>query len=101
MARLKNGDRIVKVGVQVGDLSGVDVEALRFSFEVIVMDSDLAPLELIIERIVHSRHCGVCPTTFTVDLCEFDASCPVCGNLHTEFAGGDELAITYLELEEH
>lgn len=99
-ARLKSGNRVVKVGVQVGDLSGVDVEALRFSFDAIVSDSDLAPLELVVERIAHSRRCGKCSTDFTVDLSEFDASCPACGNSQTDFVGGDELVITYVELDE-
>jgi len=41
--------RAVKVGVRIGELAGVDPDSLAFCFEVLVQDSDLAPLELTIE----------------------------------------------------
>ena len=41
--------RPVKVGVRVGDMSGVDANSLAFCFEALVKGSDLEPLELAIE----------------------------------------------------
>ena len=41
--------RAVKVGVRVGDMSGVDANSLAFCFEALVKGSDLDPLELAIE----------------------------------------------------
>jgi hydrogenase nickel incorporation protein HypA/HybF len=99
-ARLERGSRVVKVGVTVGVLSGVEVEALRFSFDAIVARSELGPLELDIERQPHSRRCDHCAKTFTVDLVAFDATCPDCHNANTEFVDGDDLVITYLEAED-
>jgi hydrogenase nickel incorporation protein HypA/HybF len=99
-ARLEHGTRVVRVGVTVGDLSGVDVEALRFSFDVIVANSDLAPLELDVERQPHTRRCNRCSKTFTVDVRAFDATCPGCHNPHTDFVEGKDLEITYLEAED-
>jgi hydrogenase nickel incorporation protein HypA/HybF len=100
VARIDNGARVVKVAVKIGDLSGVDAEALRFSFNAIVADTDLAPLELEIERLPHRRRCGDCSNEFEVDTTVFDAACPICGNVYTEFLAGAELDIDYLELEE-
>jgi hydrogenase nickel incorporation protein HypA/HybF len=99
-AGLVNGSRVVKVGVMIGDLSGVDVEALKFSFDAIVAGSDLAPLEIEIERRRHRRRCGDCHKEFDVDVMAFDARCPACANSNTEFLAGDELEILYLEVED-
>jgi len=99
-ARLTNGDRVVKVAVRIGDLAGVDPDALQFSFDAIVAESDLAPLQLEVERRPHRRKCDSCTNEFEVDVMSFDASCPNCGNLHTEFLQGDELEIMYLEVED-
>jgi Zn finger protein HypA/HybF involved in hydrogenase expression len=41
--------RATKVGVRIGEFAGVDTESLRFCFEVLANNSDLAPLELDIE----------------------------------------------------
>jgi len=99
-SRLRPGNRVIKVGVRVGHLAGVDVEALKFSFEAIVSGDELAPLGLEVEQLPHKRICRSCDTAFEVNMTDFDASCPRCGNLHTEFVSGDELEIAYLEVEE-
>jgi hydrogenase nickel incorporation protein HypA/HybF len=41
--------RAVKVGVRIGEMSGVDPNSLAFCFEVLVKGSDLEPLELAVE----------------------------------------------------
>jgi hydrogenase nickel incorporation protein HypA/HybF len=94
------GNRLVKVGVRIGDLSGIDAEALTFCFDALVSDTDLAPVALEIERSAHRRRCAPCGTEFEVDVLAFDASCPFCGNAKTDFVTGDELEIAYLEVEE-
>jgi hydrogenase nickel incorporation protein HypA/HybF len=42
----RNGARVVKVGLRIGDLAAVDPESLRFCFEALVAGSDLEPLAL-------------------------------------------------------
>ena len=41
--------RVVKVGVRIGQMAGIDRDSLAFSFEVLLPDSGLAPLELAVE----------------------------------------------------
>jgi hydrogenase nickel incorporation protein HypA/HybF len=94
------GGRPAKVGLRIGDLSGVDKDALDFCFQALVSDSELAPLELEIERIPHRRRCEPCGREFDVDVNRFDASCPACGNLHTDSVTGYELEIAYVEVED-
>jgi hydrogenase nickel incorporation protein HypA/HybF len=43
------GQYATKVGLRIGKFAGVDAESLRFCFDVLVKDSDFAPLTLEIE----------------------------------------------------
>jgi Zn finger protein HypA/HybF involved in hydrogenase expression len=40
----------VKVGIRVGRLAGINCDALAFAFEALVQDSQLEPLDLVIEK---------------------------------------------------
>ena len=93
------GTRLRKVTVRVGELSEVNPEALSFSFEVLVRDAGLEPLGLEIETCPRRQRCPACRQTFAV--ADYDLSCPDCGTEETEFAGGDELELASLEMEDY
>ena len=93
-----NGVRVTKVGVRIGELAGVDPEALSFGFEVLVKDTDLAPLALEIESTSRRHECPQCKQVFTV--VDYKLDCPACGATPTRCIGGDELELAYLEVEE-
>ena len=93
-----NGARVSKVGVRIGELAGVDPEALRFGFEVMVKDTDLEPLGLEIETTSRRQECSQCKHVFTV--VDYELDCPACGAKETRCIGGDELELAYLEVEE-
>ncbi|OFV86113.1 MAG: hypothetical protein A2620_06220 [Acidobacteria bacterium RIFCSPHIGHO2_01_FULL_67_28] len=97
-ARRRPGAHVVTVGVRVGELSGVDPEALSFSFEALVADTALAPLALAIERCPRRHRCPRCDFTFAAT--DSDFACPRCGSTPTRCVGGDELELTFLEVEE-
>ena len=92
------GARIRKVGVRLGELSGVNMDALTFNFEVLVKDSPWEPLDLEIEWCPRRQRCPTCGHAFTPQ--GFDLACPACGQCQTECIGGDDLDIAYLNLEE-
>ncbi len=48
-AALHQPGRPVKVGVRVGEMSGVDRDSLEFSFSAVVQGSGLEPLEIDIQ----------------------------------------------------
>jgi hydrogenase nickel incorporation protein HypA/HybF len=50
-AAMRPGFRVGKVGLRLGDLSGVDTESLSFCFDALVLGTDLAPLELAIDYV--------------------------------------------------
>jgi hydrogenase nickel incorporation protein HypA/HybF len=98
-ARRHPRTRLRKVKVRVGEFSGVNPEALSFSFEVLARHAGIEPLELEIELCPRRQRCPACQRTFTV--AEYDLRCPSCGSPGTEFAGGDELELASLEMEDY
>src|ERR1035441_290781 len=49
--------RITKVGVKIGELSGVDRDALQFGFEVLVKDTEWEPVVLDLEYLPRVQRC--------------------------------------------
>jgi len=92
------GARFRKVGLRIGELAGVDPEALRFGFEVLVKEGRWDPLELEIEWCPRRQQCPQCAETFAVR--DLDCACPQCGEKRTTCVAGNELDIAYLEVEE-
>jgi hydrogenase nickel incorporation protein HypA/HybF len=98
-AKFHPGAHLRKVTLRVGEMSGVNPEALRFCFEVLARDSHLEQVELEIELSARRQRCPACDRIFAV--VDYDLSCPNCGSAKTEFAGGDELELSSLEMEDH
>ena len=92
------GARVARAGLRIGELSGVEPESLRFCLETLVSGSDLDPLAFDFELCPWTRRCRACGATFRV--VEWNPACPTCGSPNTEAAGGDQMELTYLELEE-
>ena len=97
LQRFPNG-HVYKVALRIGELAGVDPDALSFCFEALVRDSDLEPLALEIERKRRQHTCTVCALPFAA--ADENSCCPACGSLDAIFSGGDELEIAYLEVED-
>jgi hydrogenase nickel incorporation protein HypA/HybF len=97
-AERQAGAHFTKVGVRVGELSGVNPEALAFAFEVLVKDSDFEDLALEIDFRRRVQRCNACSREFATDATF--TTCPQCGGEHTTLIGGDELDIVFIELED-
>ena len=98
-SRRHPGSRPVKVGVRIGELAGVDPEALRFAFDALILDTEMHGLELAIEYRAPRGRCRECAREYEVR--EFELQCPGCGSLNAECISGDELDFAYLEVEEN
>ncbi len=92
------GVRVLKVGLRVGELAGIDPEALDFGFQALVQGTEFEPAKLEIEWKPRRHRCPQCGCVFTV--VEYRVTCPDCGTAHTSCISGEELEIAYLELEE-
>src|SRR5450755_5135543 len=95
---LHGGARITRAGLRIGELSGVEVESLRFCLEVLVANTDWAALGFEIEFAPWTRRCRACAAVFRVS--DSRPECTACGSADTEAAGGEELELSFLELEE-
>ena len=92
------GRHICKVGVRIGELAGVNPEAMRFCFEALVRDTDLEPLALDVDYRPRRHECQTCGQSFVPRL--EDLTCPHCGGVDSRFIEGDELELAYLEVED-
>jgi hydrogenase nickel incorporation protein HypA/HybF len=92
------GARVVKVAVRIGELAGVDPEALDFGFTALVKGTELDPLALEIEALPRCNRCRQCGETFAVS--DARVACPACGSAESVMVSGDELELAYLEVEE-
>jgi hydrogenase nickel incorporation protein HypA/HybF len=88
-----------KVGVRIGEMAAIDQDALRFCFDAIILETDLASLELGIEFCPRRHRCQACAQEFVVH--DYDSRCPQCASLETKCISGDELEFAYLEVEEY
>lgn len=96
-AALHPGGEPRKVAVRIGELAAVEVDALRFAFEVLTRDTDLDSMELEIEICLRRQRCAC---GFEFDVTGYELHCPRCGEARTECIGGDQLELAYLEIEE-
>jgi len=88
-----------KVGVRIGEMAAIDQDALRFCFDAIILETDLASLELGIEFCPRRHCCQVCTHEFVVR--DYNSRCPECASTETTCISGDELEFAYLEVEEY
>jgi len=92
------GSKLLKIGLRIGEWSGVDPESLRFCFEAPVLGSEPSPAALDIEFRPRQNRCPTCGTVFALK--DYQTDCPNCGAAVTEPVSGTELELAYVELEE-
>lgn len=97
-AQQRPGTRMRAVGLKVGEVAGVDPDALSFCFESLVQGTELEPLELKVELVPRRHRCPQCGHEFIV--VDYEVACPSCSEWRTKCIGGYELELAYLELEE-
>jgi hydrogenase nickel incorporation protein HypA/HybF len=89
--------RVLRVGVRIGEISGVNADSLEFCFGMTVKDTELDGAALDLERIAVRFRCDSCSEEFAAP--DFTVACPSCTSHETRMIAGDELALSYLELE--
>ena len=86
-----HGKVINKLHLEVGTLSGVVVESLRFALEVAGDNSILKHSEIQIDEIPARAKCRSCQCEF--EATDFYVVCPKCQDIQLDFLGGRELLI--------
>ncbi len=87
--------RVAVVRLEVGELAGVAVDAMRFSFDVCVRGTVLEGAALEIVEIAGRARCRSCGAELR--LRSFGAPCD-CGSFDRELVSGDELRLLDVEV---
>lgn len=90
------GDRRVRtIRLQVGKLSGVVPDALRFSFDLVTDGTSAQGASLEIEEPEGRAHCHTCEADIVLP--DLLLLCP-CGSADVKLVGGQELLISSVEV---
>ena len=93
----ENASKINNVILEIGELSGVMIDALEFCFEAATKNTIVEGAQLKIHNIKAEAFCKSCNMNFTV---ESDFSpCPTCNNFNYELLKGKELSIKSFNID--
>lgn len=96
-AKTQNFSRVKTVWLEIGQLAGVEVEAMQFCFEAVVNDSIAQGAELVIIELPGQAWCLHCAEVVNVTAL-YDA-CPKCGSHQVQVTGGNEMRVKELDVE--
>ncbi|MBM3852663.1 MAG: hydrogenase maturation nickel metallochaperone HypA [Verrucomicrobia bacterium] len=94
--RRAEADRIARIVLRIGRLSGVEAEALRFAFTALLPGTAAEGATLDIHDVPAVVTCSACARDFSPGD-DFLFACPVCGQVSTTLKQGRELELTRLE----
>ncbi len=96
-AELDGANKVTKLSLRIGDLSGVVADALHFSFSLAAEGTLCEGAELDIEHVPVVAHCPRCDESFTLrDVNRF--ICPKCESPTPRILTGQELDLISLEV---
>ncbi|MBD2569805.1 hydrogenase maturation nickel metallochaperone HypA [Anabaena lutea] len=91
------GKKVQRVLLEIGQLSAIMPEAIKFCFDICAKDTIVEGAVLEILEIPGMAKCRQCDTTFSVDqpfgICE-------CGSVQLDIITGEELKIKEIEVED-
>ncbi len=95
-AQTQNFQQVKTVWLEIGPLAGVELEALRFSFDAVTRGTlaDQAKLEIV--ETEGTAWCLTCAKSVAVQQ-RYDP-CPECGSYQLQVTGGEEMRIKELEV---
>ena len=96
-ARREHFRRVKAVWLEIGRLSGVEAEAMRFCFDAAARDTVAEGARLEIVELAGSAWCLHCSEAVAV-AARYDP-CPRCGGYQLQVTGGTEMRVKELEVE--
>lgn len=88
--------KIFKVGLTLGEMAGVEVEALQMSFDVLKKNSPAEDAQLVIKRVPISATCNKCGKNFRLE--RYNFFCPDCDGILI-LQSGRELLVDFVDCE--
>lgn len=95
-AKKNSAEKIFSVGLTLGQMAGVEVEALRLSFDALKKNSPAEDAALVINRVPLTAVCDRCGKTFQLE--RYNFFCPECDGVLI-LQTGRELLIDFVDCE--
>jgi len=89
--------RVKTVWLEIGTLSGVEPDAMRFCFDVVMRDTLADKCRLEIIEVPGKAWCMQCAKT--VPITQLYDSCPECDSYQLQISEGEEMKVRELEVE--
>ena len=96
-AKKENASVVKEIEVEVGELSGVVIDALEFCMEAAVKDSILEGAKINLIPVAGRGRCRTCSHEFGI--VDLYSACPECNSPAPEIIGGKELRVKSLLVE--
>ncbi len=90
-AHKAEANTVESIELDIGTLSGIEIEAFRFAWRQVIKNSLLAKAEAIINTIEGEANCLVCNNNFAIE--HYAEPCTSCGSHFIEITHGKELSI--------
>ena len=95
-AEQNHAAKVFKVGLILGEMAGVEVEALTLAFDVLKEGTPAEDAELVIKRVPIQATCNKCGKTFQLE--RYNFFCPECDGVLI-LKSGRELLVDYVDCE--
>lgn len=89
--------RVLGVHLEIGELAGVDIGAMRFSFDAVTNGTLAADAKLEILPVPGEAWCMPCG--HSVAISRRGDPCPDCGSYQLQVTGGNDMMLKSLEVE--
>ncbi len=96
-AKTAQANKITKINLTIGELSGIVDECVQFYFGLLSKDTIAAEASLCFHRPPTKLRCRNCATTFSPD--KLDWACPNCRAQKIEIISGRECYVESIEVE--
>lgn len=96
-AACMGGARLLRIGVNVGADCGIDIALLDDAFKVISKGSEIESVAIHLVSCPRRNLCHDCGSEFSSRIAV--TKCPKCASPDLELVGGDELELSFIEVE--
>ena len=96
-AQEMNAMRITAIKLQIGVMSGIEIDALEFAFGAVAANTPAATSRLMIDIMPVRCYCERCKNIFESTPAAY--ACPVCGEVSADLRSGRELKLISMEID--
>ena len=96
-ARCNGASRVAVVRLEIGKLAQVELDALRFAFDVVMRGSLAGTARLDIVEVDATAWCMRCSQAVTIE--RRGDACPKCDSYQLQVTGGDRMRVMDIEIE--